>query len=135
MSIEDLSFPSQNSVNSSNGHGSSMSKRFIHGPIPIIWIKRTKELGADALLVGLALHHFSGMNKKRNRYVFKAGFEDLTLNCSSIRSVMRGVHKLEKANLVKITRNPGQKNVYNVDNIIFRLSERNTPSNTTSMRS
>jgi hypothetical protein len=73
--------------------------KFIHGPISLLWIKQTKLLGSDAFFVGLALHHFSGMNRNRNRYVFKVRFKDLTLGCCSRRTIIKGVLKLEKAGL------------------------------------
>jgi hypothetical protein len=98
-----------------------INRKFIHGPITIEWIKLTKALGTDAFFVGIALHHFSGMNKNRNRFVFKASFEELTLGCCSRRSVMNGVLKLENAKLIKVIRNPGQKNMFDVDTVCFKL--------------
>lgn len=86
--------------------------RFIRGPIDLDWLCKARRLGTREFFVGMALWYYAGLNRGRLR--FKAGIADLTLNCSSVSSVRRGVDRLAEAGLINVERASGSKSVFEI---------------------
>jgi DNA-binding transcriptional ArsR family regulator len=85
----------------SGRRASSAPGKFIKGPIDIAWLCRAAQLGATALLVGLALWYLKGLRRAdafivSNLMVAEWGIQP--------DAKSRALRKLEKAGLISIKR-------------------------------
>ena len=83
------------------------TERFLKGPINMNWLVRAARLGRSALVTGLVLWHYDGMRHGRT---FKIGISEAAkLFTVSRRTALRGIKRLEAANLIFVLREPGRK--------------------------
>ncbi len=85
---------------------------FIKGPIPLSWLLAAADLAGAASMVGTILWYLGGLKRSMT---FKIGIQDIAarLNRSWI-TVQRAISALERANLIKIERSPGRKNIVTI---------------------
>ena len=81
-------------------------KHFIKGPVYLDWISPAAQLSGKAINVALAIHWLHGMNQGKP---FKITQSALTKFNLSNDAYLDGLRKLEKAKLVSVDRNPGQR--------------------------
>ena len=82
---------------------------YLRGPITWDWLHTAMKLPGATIEVGLALWHFRALNKS---LTFRKGVGDLArFRELSPDTVRRALHALENADLIKVTRTPGQKSV------------------------
>ena len=80
---------------------------FLKGPIPLLWLVKAQRLGRSALSVGLILWYRDGIREIKS---FRVGKRDIAkLLGITERSVLRGISKLEAANLIFVSREAGHK--------------------------
>jgi hypothetical protein len=82
-------------------------KPFLKGPIPLWWLQEAIRIGKCALVTGIALWCVDGMRFQRSFRIGKAQMGKL-LGVNS-RTILRGVKRLEEANLIFVFRQPGNK--------------------------
>ena len=85
---------------------SASKKHFIKGPVYLDWISPAAQLSGKAINVALAIHWLHGMNQGKP---FKITQSALTKFNLSNDAYLDGLRKLEKAKLVSVDRNPGQR--------------------------
>lgn len=87
------------------------SVKFIKGPIPFDWIQRANSLPGKAGQVGLALWFLSGVKQSK---IVKVTSEAETLAGCVRQTFAKGLSELEKAGLISVARNPGQKSTVEI---------------------
>ena len=82
------------------------SVKFIKGPIPFDWLQSANSLPGKAGHVGVALWFLSGVKQSK---IVKVTSEAETLAGCVRQTFAKGLSELEKAGLISVRRNPGQK--------------------------
>jgi hypothetical protein len=80
-------------------------KKFLRGPIPLIWLSMAAQLSGKALNLGIALWYLAGLTKS---FTVKPTRATLTLFGMSRWSVSRNLRLLESAGLVTVERHNGK---------------------------
>jgi DNA-binding transcriptional ArsR family regulator len=74
---------------------------FIAGPIPVVWLKRARDLGLQPLWLGLVLWHLRGLTRSRSCVVSNVMMNDWGIPRSS---KSRALSALERAGLIAVKR-------------------------------
>lgn len=82
------------------------STLFLKGPIPLDWISAAAGLPGKALPLGIALWWLEGMSKGGGIKMTKIALAKLNVSRDAYYD---GLKRLEAANLISVTREPGKK--------------------------
>ena len=79
---------------------------FIKGPIPMAWISRAAKLPGKVLHVALALFWLAGMKPQQKVKMTRQALDFFNVSEDAYRDALP---RLEKAELIKVWRAPGQR--------------------------
>lgn len=89
------------------GRGCKTTEPFIRGPLPLNWFARASKLPRkNAILVGLVLYYLAGLRRDNVGLVLAA--KRCEVFGLGRKAVQRGLKDLERADLVRVTRQPGK---------------------------
>ena len=80
-------------------------EKFLRGPIPWSWLSRACVLPGKAMIVGLALWFWAGLEKKRTVRVRNCDLQKLGVGRDAAR---RGLSALAHSGLISVDRHPGR---------------------------